>query len=54
MSWRVQRATSTGQKQDDKKLERLLAEGWEPFACTQTNGYAFVYHLRKSDKSNGE
>lgn len=45
--WEVRYVTvQPGTRDDKKKLESVLKEGWEPFSVTW-DGHAFDYHLRK-------
>jgi hypothetical protein len=52
--WEIERAWwGTGVQEDNEKLERLLAEGWEPFAVVSAGQAGAVYHFRRPTQFDG-
>jgi hypothetical protein len=46
--WELARCwAGKGVKEDEEKLDRLLSEGFEPFAVTSSGQAGYVYHLRR-------
>lgn len=45
-TWHIERAKDDADGSENAKLDRLLAEGWQPFAVTEGDFGGFVYHLR--------
>lgn len=48
IKWELQRCwAGKGIKEDEEKMEILLADGWQPFAVTSSGQAGYVYHFRR-------